>query len=385
MSDCDVHPQPRRVAGFVSALALIAALMLGAHLSGAAGVRESRDQLVTWVVEGGHALAVQAAPALVGSADAGEIPDGQAVATLAAQANAAVVTVTNLQEIASPFSGSNEPQQVGVGSGFILDTEGHVVTNNHVVTGADAVSVQFSDGTEVDATLVGRDQFQDVAVLQLDLSSTTVVPGVVTLGMSDEIEFGDTVVAIGTALGAYPNTVTTGIVEAVDRALDTGRGYELAHLIQHDAELWPGNSGGPLLNLDGEVIGMNVAGSTTSGQGTAGEQVGFAIDINAVMEIATELIEDGEVARPFLGIESAPAGSGHRVADLVAGGPAEEAGIEVANVITAVEGHEVDSNHPLLNLLFEHDPGDTITLTVERDAEQQQVDVILDKRPAETP
>ncbi|MDP9369212.1 MAG: S1C family serine protease [Chloroflexota bacterium] len=273
----------------------------------------------------------------------------------------------------------------GVGSGFILDTEGHVVTNNHVVAGADALSVQFLDGTEVDATLVGRDQFQDVAVLQLDLSSTTVVPGVVTLGMSDEIEFGDTVVAIGTALGAYPNTVTTGIVEAVDRELDTGYGYELAHLIQHDAELWPGNSGGPLLNLDGEVIGMNMAGSTTSGQGAVGEQIGFAIDIDAVMEIATELIEDGEVARPFLGIESAPARSGHRVADLVAGGPAEEAGIEVADVITAVEGHEVDRNHPLLNLLFEHDPGDTITLTVERDGEQQQVDVILDERPAETP
>lgn len=258
------------------------------------------------------------------------------------------------------------------------------MTNSHVVAGADALSVQFSDSTEVDATLVGLDAFQHVAVLQIDLGASTGVPGIVTLGMSDEIQFGDTVVAIGTALGTYPNTVTTGSIEAVG-ALDTGYGYELADLIQHDAELWPGNSGGPLMNLDGEVIGTNVAGSNTYGQSASGSEIGFAIDIDAVMDLARQLIADGEVARPFLGIESAPGAAGQRVANLVAGGPAEQAGIEVADVITAVDGHEVDRSSPLLNLLFEHDPGETITVTVERDGEPQQVDVVLNERPVETP
>ncbi len=232
--------------------------------------------------------------------------------------------------------------------------------------------------------MVGPDAFQHVAVLQIDLGATTGVPGIVTLGMSDEIQFGDTVVMIGTALGTYPNTVTTLSIEAVG-ALDSGYGYELADLIQHDAELWPGNSGGPLTKLDGEVIGMNVAGSTTYGPSANGSEIGFAIDIDAVMDMARQLIADGEVARPFLGIESAPGASGQRVANLVAGGPAEEAGIEIADVITAFDGHEVDRNSALLNLLFEHAPGETVTLTVERDGKPQQVDVVLGERPVEMP
>ncbi len=385
MSDHLVHSQPRRLSSVVCGVVLIAALVLGIHLSATTALMKSREKLATWAVEGGHALVAQVAPADAGSASTTETPDGETVTTLAAQANAAVVTVTNVQEIASPFGGFAEPQAAGVGSGFILDTAGHVVTNSHVIAGADALSVQFSDGTEVDATLVGRDAFQDVAVLQIDLGATTGVPGVVTLGLSDEIQFGDTVVAIGTALGTYPNTVTMGSIEAVAGALDTGYGYELANLIQHDAQLWPGNSGGPLMNLDGEVIGMNVAGSTTYGPSANGSEISFAIAIDAVMDMATQLIANGEVARPFLGIESAPSASGQRVADLVAGGPAEEAGIEVADVITAVDGHEVDRNSPLLNLLFEHDSGETITLTIERDGEPQQVDVVLEERPVETP
>ncbi len=370
----------RHLSGLVAAVTLVVALVLYAVVFGATGLPASHGGLGTLAIEGGQVLTAQ-----VGSDSSAEAANADLVTTIAAEVNPAVVTVKNLQEIPAPFGGSSEPQVVGIGSGFILDTAGHVVTNNHVIEGAEALSVQFSDGTTVDATLIGRDAFQDVAVLQIDMGDTAEVPGVVTLGESDTVEFGDTVVAIGTALGEYPNTVTTGSVEIIDRALDTGNGYELANLIQHDAELWPGNSGGPLINLEGKVIGMNVAGSNASGRGATGSQMGFAIDMDAVLDITEQLIVNGEVARPFLGIESALAASGQRVTVVVDGGPAAEAGIEVADVITAVDGQKVDTAHPLLNVLFEHDPGETVTLTVERDGEQQTLDVVLDERPVETP
>lgn len=370
----------RHLSGLLAAVTLVVALVLYGDVFGATGVPASHRGLGTLAIEGGQVLTAQ-----VGSDSSAEATTADLVTTIAAEVNPAVVTVKNLQEIPAPFGGPNEPQAVGIGSDFILDTAGHVVTNSHVIEGAEALSVQFSDGTTVDATLIGRDAFQDVAVLQIDMGDTAEVPGVVTLGESNTVEFGDTVVAIGTALGEYPNTVTTGSVEIVDRALDTGNGYELANLIQHDAELWPGNSGGPLIDLGGEVIGMNVAGSNASGRGATGSQMGFAIDMDAVLDITEQLIANGEVARPFLGIESALAASGQRVTVVVDGGPAAEAGIEVADVITAVDGQKVDTAHPLLNVLFEHDPGETVTLTVERDGEQQTLDVVLDERPVETP
>ncbi len=370
----------RHLSGLLAAVTLVVALVLYGDVFGATGVPASHRGLGTLAIEGGQVLTAQ-----VGSDSSAEATTADLVTTIAAEVNPAVVTVKNLQEIPAPFGGPNEPQAVGIGSGFILDTAGHVVTNSHVIEGAEALSVQFSDGTTVDATLIGRDAFQDVAVLQIDMGDTAEVPGVVTLGESNTVEFGDTVVAIGTALGEYPNTVTTGSVEIVDRALDTGNGYELANLIQHDAELWPGNSGGPLIDLGGEVIGMNVAGSNASGRSATGSQMGFAIDMDAVLDITEQLIANGEVARPFLGIESALAASGQRVTVVVDGGPAAEAGIEVADVITAVDGQKVDTAHPLLNVLFEHDPGETVTLTVERDGEQQTLDVVLDERPVETP
>ncbi len=370
----------RHLSGLLAAVTLVVALVLYGDVFGATGVPASHRGLGTLAIEGGQVLTAQ-----VGSDSSAEATTADLVTTIAAEVNPAVVTVKNLQEIPAPFGGPNEPQAVGIGSDFILDTAGHVVTNSHVIEGAEALSVQFSDGTTVDATLIGRDAFQDVAVLQIDMGDTAEVPGVVTLGESNTVEFGDTVVAIGTALGEYPNTVTTGSVEIVDRALDTGNGYELANLIQHDAELWPGNSGGPLIDLGGEVIGMNVAGSNASGRSATRSQMGFAIDMDAVLDITEQLIANGEVARPFLGIESALAASGQRVTVVVDGGPAAEAGIEVADVITAVDGQKVDTAHPLLNVLFEHDPGETVTLTVERDGEQQTLDVVLDERPVETP
>lgn len=316
--------------------------------------------------------------------------DSADVAAVAELANPAVVTVQNWQTVSSRSrlgGGSSEPRTVGSGSGFIVDAAGYVVTNHHVVAGAEAITVVFADGTEEDAEVLGSDPFQDVAVLQLDLDAGEEVPGVLEIGESDGVEAGDVVVAIGTALGEYANTVTSGVVNATDRALDTGAGYALANLLEHDAELWSGNSGGPVLNLDGEVIGMNVA-AATSGTGrrvseTTGSEIGFAIEIDAVMALVEDLIPDGIAARPFLGIGGEAARGGHLVTDVVAGGAAEDAGIAAGDLIVGLDGDAVGAGSPLLNRLFAFAPGDTVELTVERDGEAFTVAVTLDERPAE--
>jgi len=329
-------------------------------------------------------LAAQPAIDTDGEADSAD------VAAVAEQANPAVVTVQNRQVVSSRSrfgGGAGEPRVVGSGSGFIVDAAGYVVTNHHVVAGAEEITIVYADGTEEDAEVLGSDLFQDVAVLQLDLDAGEEVPGVLEIGASDAVEAGDIVVAIGTALGEYANTVTSGVVNATDRALDTGAGYALANLLEHDAELWSGNSGGPVLNLDGEVIGMNVA-AATSGTGrrssdTVGSEIGFAIEIDAVMALVEDLIPDGTPERPFLGIGGEPARGGHLVTEVVAGGPAEDAGIAVGDLIVGLDGDAVGAGTPLLNRLFAFEPGDTVELTVERDGEERTVAVTLDERPAE--
>jgi len=169
--------------------------------------------------------------------------------------------VLNLQAVQDQFgqSASNNPVPVGSGSGYIIDESGHVVTNNHVVEGGAAFQVTFMDGTTVDAKLVGSDPYQDVAVLQLELSNGQKVPGTVSFGDSSKLRVGDQVIAIGSPYGEYANTVTAGIVNATDRSLDTGEGYMLPNLIQHDAEIYPGDSGGPLVDTSGAVVGVAFA------------------------------------------------------------------------------------------------------------------------------
>jgi len=261
------------------------------------------------------------------------------VADVAERVNPAVVTLTNLQngggaEAIPGISGipgigdipgmPADPGQgdapggampVGTGSGFIVDEAGHVVTNAHVVDGSDKLSAMFEDGTKVDATLVGKDDLLDIAVVQLDLPAGKDVPGVACFGDTDTLRPGDQVVAIGSALGEFTNTVTEGTVNAKGRDLD---GYGMNSLIQHDAEIWHGNSGGPLLNLKGEVVGVNAAGISSDQMGTAPADIAFAIDGNAAKDVVSQLIEHGSVDRPFLGIQGQPLPLGHMVDDVVA-------------------------------------------------------------------
>jgi S1-C subfamily serine protease len=308
------------------------------------------------------------------------------VADVAAKANKAVVTVTNLQPVNNPFSNtqSGQPQPVGMGSGYIIDDAGHVVTNNHVVAGGTAFQVELYDGTTLDATLVGTDPFQDVAVLKLDLSNGQKVPATVSFGDSATVRQGDQVVAIGTPYGQYTNTVSEGIVGAVNRSLDTGDGYELPNLIQHSAPIYEGDSGGPLLNMQGQVIGMDVAKAVPQVYGgTSDANIGFAIASDAVKPIVDQIIKTGTVDRAYLGIQGQDQPNGQVVVQVQANSPAAKAGLQTGDVITAVDGQQIDAQHSLVNMLiFDLKPGDTIMLTVDRNVSTQQLTVTLGTRPA---
>jgi len=309
------------------------------------------------------------------------------ITDVAAKASPAVVTITNLQAASDGFQGQNGSlQPVGEGSGYIIDTDGHVVTNNHVVEGGSAFSVQFEDGTSVDATLVGADPFQDIAVLKLELAAGQSVPGTVAFGDSSQVHVGDQVVAIGTPLGEYTDTVTAGMINNADRELDTGEGYLLPNLLQHDADIYPGNSGGPLLNLKAEVIGMNVAKAVDPTTGTANStDIAFAISSNAVKDVAEQIIANGSYARSYLGIRGEATPDGQGVVSVEPGGPADTAGIQEGDIITEVDGTQVDDQNPFINqLLFDHKPGDSVKLTVERNGSSTDITVTLGTRPAET-
>lgn len=355
------------------------------------------------------ALAGTDEPAARQASQAATVPAGSitgedlSVADVAELASAAVVTITATYDAPDvgrspfgpgddgdlPFPGDEQVPSGGafatsVGSGFIIDTDGHVVTNSHVVEGAATYEVRFADGTTVPATLVGNDDYQDVAVLQLDLSGGVEVPGVVTLGSSDSVRPGETVVAIGSALGELTNTVSDGTVGAVDRAITAeGGASRLGNLIQHDAEIYSGNSGGPLLNLRGEVVGINTAKATGGALSNEDVDIGFAVAIDAATPLIDEIIADGEVDRPYLGIAGGLSrdGDGHTVVEVEPDGPAAAAGLEANDVITAIDGTPITVEEPLQDLLYTRRPGDTVTLTVSRDGEELEITVTLGERP----
>jgi 2-alkenal reductase len=345
------------------------------------------------------------------------------VADVAEKVNPAVVTILNLQPLSQadlggfsgiegipgmpeipgigelpqePDSGDNGSGKigdaadsdslvpVGSGSGFIVDQDGHVVTNAHVVAGADELTAVLSDGTEMPATVIGSDDLLDVAILKLDLPSGVSVPGIATFGDSSSLRPGDEVVAIGNALGEFPNTVSEGTVNATDRSFPNEGG--LSTWIQHDAEIWHGNSGGPLLNLRGEVVGINTAGigSGMMGADTGSADMAFAVEGNTVCHAAADLLANGKIDWPYLGIQGEATSEGQSVVEVVEDGPSAAAGIEPGDVITALDGQEITRQNSLIDLLFEHEPGDTVSVTAERDGTPQTFQVTLAERPEES-
>ena len=311
-------------------------------------------------------------------------------------AGPAVVTIINTLSTQSGGTfgrrfGNVAPQASG--SGVIIDTQGHIITNNHVVEGQQSLQVIFADGSKTTATVVGTDAFSDIAVIKVSGS----VPAVAQFGNSDALEVGQPVVAIGSALGDYENTVTEGIVSGLHRTLQDANSPSLQDLIQTDAAINHGNSGGPLLDLSGKVVGINTAvvrGDTSTGD--VAEGLGFAIPSKTAQQVANQIMASGSVTRPFIGISYQPIDaqvaayynlsrtSGLLITDVQAGSPAEKAGITANSIMTKFDGTELTGTSSLLDLLMKHKIGDTVTVTIVPPGSQTEKDVkvTLAERPA---
>ena len=307
------------------------------------------------------------------------------------------------------FSPFGEPEGEGggtaTGSGFVIDTEGHLLTNNHVVEGADRIQVKLGDSdTTYTAKVVGTDPATDLALLDVEAPAEQLHP--LALGRSAEMEVGDPVVAIGNPFG-LDRTVTSGIVSALQRQIEAPDGFSITDVIQTDAAINPGNSGGPLINADGEVIGINTQ-IATGGNGNGNVGIGFAIPIDTVRSEIHQLETKGEVEHAFLGISGGtitpdlakainlPVTEGVIVQSVVKGGPADKAGIEGGNtsatidgaevslggdVITEVDGEKVTSMDEIVELVNEAQPGDEVELKVLRGGSTKTATVTLGNRP----
>lgn len=302
----------------------------------------------------------------------------------------------------------------GQGSGFVYDGQGHIVTNYHVIEGANIIEIRFTSGFMAYGTLTGTDLDSDLAMIKVDAPANELHP--LPLGDSDLLKVGQTVVAIGNPFGLN-TTMTVGIISALGRTLEAiretpdGRPFTAGDIIQTDAAINPGNSGGPLFNINGEVIGINRAirtnSATDDGQ-PVNSGIGFAISINIVKRVAPALIADGKYDYPYLGVASQDSltlemvealglstFTGAYVTDVVAGGPAERAGIKGGStptnipglfgggdLIVAIDGREIQTFDELLAYLITNkSPGDTVVLGVLRDKEKVDVTVTLGKRP----
>jgi len=335
--------------------------------------------------------------------------ESQLVNSIAKNSGASVVSVNvSAQTTAQDFFGFSQPQtQEGAGTGVILTKDGLIITNRHVVpAGTTSVTVTLSDGTTLDnVTVVGRTADSDpidIAFLQIkDLKGKTLTPA--TLGDSSKVQVGDKVIAIGNALGQFQNTVTSGIISGYGRSLQAGDGGSsfgqsastetLQNLFQTDAAINPGNSGGPLVNVNGEVIGINVAMAEA-------QSIGFSIPINDIKGLIASVEKDGKLERPYLGIRYvtltddyaymynlsvkrgayiSPGSSGQP--SIIAGSPADKAGLKEKDVITEVNGTKIDENNSLVSLLGRFTVGTKVTLTVNRNGKDQKIDVTLEAAP----
>jgi S1-C subfamily serine protease len=328
--------------------------------------------------------------------------DGRGVAFISAESDGG--EAPSLNPFGEPEGGGGG---VATGSGFLIDTEGHVITNSHVVEGADRVEVTLgAEDTSYDAEIVGTDPATDVALLKIDAPADRLHP--LVLGDSSQVEVGEPVVAIGNPFG-LDRTVTSGIVSALQRQIQAPNGFSISHVIQTDAAINPGNSGGPLIDATGSVIGINSQIQTGGNRGNVG--IGFAVPINTARDVVRQLIADGEVQHAYLGISGGsiteelakalklPVEEGVLVNEVVEGGPADKAGIEGGDtsatiegasirlggdVITEVDGEKVSDMEEVIEAVNAASPGDEMTLTVDRGKGTREVTVTLGVRPAST-
>lgn len=386
-------------------LALIAVLLLGIFI-GVAGGAVAGGAAAYYI----SARAVAAIPSMVAARPVSAPAQGQPALPTSAPAptsSGEVAAAVNVSDAMVSAARQVSPAVVtvdvvgaqgrGSGSGVIISDQGYIITNNHVVEEASELAVIFADSSRRDAELVGTDPLNDIAVIRVDGE----MPGVAAVGDAAALQPGETVLAIGSPLGNFRNTVTAGVVSATNRSVP-GSGME--GLIQTDAAINSGNSGGPLINLRGEVVGINtlvVRNEMVTGGAAPVEGLGFAVPSSIFRNVAEQLIATGEVRYPFLGISyltvdgsvaaefGLPVQNGAFIqslnpgqASVQPGTAADAAGLRDGDIITAIEGRPLDANTSLRQLLLQYRPGDTITLTFLRDGQEQQVQVTLGERPS---
>jgi S1-C subfamily serine protease len=335
------------------------------------------------------------------------LPVGAGAASTNEQALISLYQRANQSTVAIQVE-DKDTQQLSLGSGFVYDNQGHVVTNQHVIDNAGNIEVDFASGFKAHATVLGSDQVADIAVLRLEASGDQLIP--LPLADSDQVLVGQQVIAIGNPFG-LAGTMTLGIVSGLGRSLTSnasapgGGSFSAPDIIQTDAAINPGNSGGPLLNAAGEVIGINKAIESTSGVNSG---IGFAVASNTIKQVVPELIKNGKFVYPYLGLTGLeelslftqeqlklPQSNGVYVTSVTAGGPSEKAGIRPdsatstatqlkgdGDLIVAIDGHSVKIFSDILSYIINHArPGQEVTLTLLRGGSKMDVKVTLGERP----
>ena len=372
-----------------SAVALVLAAAMG-FVGGFVGAQVGNT--------GGKVVIQQVAPSSTASssdsadssiAAASSTGTGLTTEQVADMVSPSVVVITTEQVVYSQWSwyGQNQVES-GAGSGVIISSDGYILTCAHVVDGASTITVTIGD-KDYTATLVGEDTTSDIAVIKIDADGLTPA----TVGNSDSLKVGQSVMAVGNPLGELGGTVTGGMISALNRSvtIQGSSSVNTMSLIQMDASVSPGNSGGGLFNMNGELVGIVNAKSSSSDA----EGLGFAIPINDAIKVAQELLENGYVTgRPYLGITylavtDAQTASqlgvnayGVYVVEVVKGGPAEKAGLQAGDRIVSVDGTEIASKDDLGTLMQKHTAGDTLSITIARDGQMQTVNVTLGEKTA---
>lgn len=375
-------------------VALFVGIGGGALAGGAAGYYLAQSQVATSSSSDQQVVAQMVDAALeeasLPTAAAQAAPLGQSSGNAANGSNLSELMVSAVQKVSPAVVTviNRNGGESGSGSGVIISQDGYIITNHHVVDGADTLSVLFADSTLQDAELIGSDELSDIAVIQVDSQ----VPAVATIGDSTQLEPGEQLLAIGSPLGNFRNTVTAGVVSALNRSVGNLEG-----LIQTDASINRGNSGGPLINLNGEVVGINtlvVRGASVFG-GDQAEGLGFAVPSTIFNNVSRQLIESGEMKYPYLGIfyrmidgqvaaaEGLPVQNGALVSDVSPGTPAAQAGLQGGDIIIAVDGVPLGFQNTLRYVLTQYQPGDTVQLTVRRGDEELELPLTLGTRPPE--
>src|SRR5262245_17866468 len=292
-----------------------------------------------------------------------------------AKDSVAYITSQITQSSGGPFGTTQ--QGTATGSGFVVSSDGYIVTNDHVVDGASSVTAKVGDGKTLTAKVVGTDASTDLALLKVDASGLTPL----TLGNSDDVQVGDPADAIGNPYG-LDRTLTTGVISALQREISSPNGYTINDVLQTDAAINPGNSGGPLFNAQGQVVGVNsqieTAGSSSGGEsGNVG--IGFAIPSNTVKSVVEQLMKTGKVSHAYLGVQSQDASNGGaQVAKITDNSPAAQAGLQQGDVIKSIDGKAVSGADSLSSVVDEHKPGDSVQLKL---ASGKTLSVKLGQRP----